>query len=386
MAFGRFPNRSKWGKDEERLRILHTGDLHLGASLGGFSLLGEQEEFAAELLSIVDTERVDAVVLTGDIFDRAVSSGEAIGLYDRFITALCGKCPVYLIAGNHDGAARLASLAGLLRGAGLYVQGSLRARPQPIRQGDAEFWLIPYFNTEQVRLLYPDAGLHSANDAMRALMDDVRARRMPGATTVVAAHCFVTGAALSESDTAAALGGASQIGADVFEGLDYVALGHLHRAQQPAPNIRYAGSPYPYSFSEGEKSVTVFDTATREIEEVPLHPSRTLRTLRGAYDDVLALPSSEDYVKVELTDRGAGLETLDTLRSRFPRLVTLVGRQTGAGEAATMTVEQLHTLSRRPADLVGRFCEEIGGGPAEQEHIVLFLELLREIREGDAAQ
>lgn len=368
------------------MRILHTGDLHLGASLGGFSLLEEQEELAVRLLALAEEQEIDAVVLAGDIFDRTVPSGEAIGLYDRFVTALCSKCTVYLIAGNHDGAARLASLAGLLRGAGLYVQGSLRARPQPVAQGDAEFWLIPYFNTEQVRLLYPDAGIRTANDAMRALMDDVRARRKPGATAVVAAHCFVTGASLSGSDTAAALGGASQIGADVFRGIDYVALGHLHRAQQPAPNIRYAGSPYPYSFSEGEKSVTVFDTKTAEITEIPMRPSRTLRTLRGSYDEVLDLPPCEDYLKIELTDRGAGLETLDTLRARFPRLVTLLGRQGASGEAATLTVEELRTLSRRPSDLVERFCEEIGGEPAEREHITLFLELLREIREGGAAQ
>lgn len=368
------------------MRILHTGDLHFGASLGGFSLLGEQEEMAAELLAIADAHKVDAAVLAGDIFDRAVPSGEAIRLYDRFVTALCGKCPVYLIAGNHDGAARLASLAGLLRGAGLYVQGSLRARPQPVRQGDVEFWLIPYFHTEQVRLLYPDADIRSAEDAMRVLMDDVRARRAPGTAAVVAAHCFVTGAALSGSDSAAALGGASQIGAEVFAGLDYVALGHLHRAQNPAPNVRYAGSPYPYSFTDGEKSATVFDTGTGTVTEAPLRPARTLRTVCGAYDEVLALPPSEDYLKIELTDRGAGLETLDTLRARFPRLVTLLGRRGPEGGAETLTVEELHTLSRRPSDLVERFCEEIGGEKAEQAHIALFLELLREVREGGAAQ
>ena len=368
------------------VRILHTGDLHFGASLGGFSLLKEQEDLSEMLLEIVDAQGIDAAVIAGDVFDRAVSSGEAIGLYDRFVTKLCGKCPVYLIAGNHDGAARLASLAGLLRGAGLYVQGSLRERPQPIRQMDAEFWLIPYFNTEQVRLLYPAAGIRSANDAMRALMDDVRARRDPAACTIVAAHCFVTGASPSGSDTSAVLAGAGQIGADVFEGIQYAALGHLHRAQQPAPNVRYAGSPYPYSFSESGKSVTVFDTASLQVTEIPLHHARTLRTVRGTFDEVLALPVSEDYLQIELTDRGAGLETLDTLRSRFPRLVTLLGRQAAGGGAAALTVEELRTLSHRPADLVGRFCEEIGGSAAEPEHITLFLELLREIQEGGGGQ
>lgn len=357
------------------MRILHTGDLHFGALLGGFSLLPEQEAVADGLLSLVERERIGAVLLTGDIFDRAVSSGEAIALYDRFLTALCGKCPVYMIAGNHDGAARLASLSGLLRGAGLYVQGSLRARPEPIRQEDVEFWMIPYFQVQQVRELYPQASVRSADDAMRVLMEDVRARRDPAAVTVVAAHCLVSGAVPCESDTAA-LGGAGRVSPEAFEGISYVALGHLHEAQQPAPNIRYAGAPYPYSFSEGPKTVTVFDTESGELRTCPMTPKRRLRTLRGRCDEILGQPPSEDYLKIELTDRDAGPETRNALRARFPRLVTLVGRQ---GRAAAET-EAPHL----PAELLAQFCEEVGGAPAERAHMTMFLELLRQVQEGGA--
>ena len=314
----------------EQLRILHTGDLHFGASLGGFSLLAEQEELVSELLALVERERVGAVLLTGDIFDRAVSSGEAIELYDRFLTALCGKCPVYLIAGNHDGAARLASLAGLLRGAGLFVQGSLRAR------------------------------------------------RDPNTVTVVAAHCLVGGAVFCESDTAAAVGGAGRVRPEVFEGIHYAALGHLHQAQQPAANIRYAGAPYPYSFSEGEKTVTVFDTGSGEITELPMKRQRTLRTMSGRYGEILGQPPSEDYLRIELTDRDAGPETLNALRAKFPRLVMLLGRQ---GKAAAET-EAPHL----PAELLAQFCEEIGGAPAERAHMALFMKLLKEVQEGGAEQ
>ena len=362
----------------EQLRILHTGDLHFGASLGGFSLLAEQEAIVSELLALVERERIGAALLTGDIFDRAVASGEAIELYDRFLTALCGKCPVYLIAGNHDGAARLASLAGLLRGAGLFVQGSLRMRPAPIRQENVEFWLIPYFHINQARSLYPEAGIRSVNDAMRVMMDDVRARRDPDAVTVVVAHCLVDGAVICESDTAAAAGGAGRVSPEVFEGIPYIALGHLHQAQQPAPNIRYAGSPYPYSFSEGEKTATVFDTESGEILALPMKQERTLRTVCGRYDEILAQPPSEDYLKIELTDRDAGPETLNALRARFPRLVMLLGRQ---GRAAA-EAEAPHL----PEEMIARFCEEIGGVPAEEPHMALFMELLEEVREGGAGQ
>ena len=352
------------------MRILHTGDLHFGASLGGFSLLAEQEELAGTLLSLVERERIGAVLLTGDLLARTAAPAEAVSLYDRFLTALCGKCPVYLLTGGDGSAARLASLSGLLRGAGLYVQGSLRERPQPVRQADVEFWMLPHVRTTQVRALYPEADIRGNSGAMRVLMDDIRARRDPSAVTVVAAHCLVEGTVLCESDMPE---GGARVSPLVFKGMDYVALGQLHRAQQPAENIRYAGAPYPYSFSECAKTVTVFDTESRGITALPVRTSRTLRAVRGRFADILAQQPSEDYLKIELTDRDAGLETRNTLRARFPHLVTLLGQRGETAEA-----------SRLPVDLLARFCEEIGGTPAEQAHTDLFLTLLREAREGGA--
>ncbi len=358
----------------EYLRILHTGDLHLGASLGRFSLLEEQEKMTAGLLSLAEQQQIDAVVLSGDIFDQAAPSAEAMDLYDRFLTALCRKCPVYMIAGNHDDAAQLASLAKLLRSSRLYVQGQLYERPQPVRQDNVEFWQIPYCQKEQVRCLYPGEKICSTNDAMRALMADVRTRRDPHAVCIVAAHCLVSGAVPCGSDTTALLETADPIDLSVFDGLDYVALGHLHQAQQPAKNIRYAGAPYPYSFSEREKSVSIFDTERAEITAVPINFGRELRVLRSTYEDLWKQPQSEAYLQIELTDHSAGLETLNALCSRYPRLITLRGQH---GDTVSPGM-----LPSGPSELLNRFCEEIGDKPAEQEHATLLLALLQEIQEG----
>lgn len=372
------------------MRFLHTADLHLGITLGGFSLLQAQKEMLEQIIALVRTESVDGVLISGDVFDRAVSGADAIALYDRFLTTLCADChvPVFIIAGNHDGGARLEQLRGLLAPAGLHLAGRLTARPEPIDVGDAQVFLIPYFHIEQVRLLYPEQKIETMEAAMACLMDDVRARRAPDKPTVVVAHCFVTGASAAESDIAAQLGGAQQIGAQVFAGVSYVALGHLHRAQTPAPGVHYAGSPYPYAFSEGENGVLIYDTATGRLARHTLHPSITLRTLRGPYDTILTAaqtdPHNLDYMKIELTDRGAGLDALDTLRACYPHLVTLIGTQTDSAQPDALTVAEVQAMS--PRALLCRFCEEVGGYTPQEDEIQSFLRAMDTIQEGGGLQ
>ena len=372
------------------MKLLHTADWHLGLSLGGISLLEEQRHWAEELTQMARAERVDAVLVAGDIFDRAVASAEAIALYDEAVTRLARDCGarVLLLAGNHDGAARLSQLGALLETAGLSVAGSLKGAPRPVTVGDAEIYLIPYFHPEQVRLLYPDKEIRTAHEAMRALMDDIRARRDPGKKLIIGAHCFVTGASPAESDYGAQLGGAAQVGAEVFAGADYVALGHLHRAQNPAPHVYYSGSPYPYAFSEGACAAMLYDTADGTARALPFHPARTLRAISGAYGDVLSAAEADtrrdDYLKIELTDRPAGLEALETLRALYPNLVMLAGTAGAGGAADTLSVRELQSLS--PGGLLARFCEEVGGFSPDDRQTAWFLSALASAREGGGLQ
>ncbi len=363
------------------MKILHTSDWHLGISLHGVSLLEDQREMVACLLESVRAEQVDAVVIAGDIFDHAVARPDAIDLYNDAMTALCRDCslPVLLIPGNHDGAARLSACSALLQDAGLHIAGRLEQAFEPVVLGDAAFFLLPYFNIEQVRQLFPEETVRSYSDAMAVVVRQMRERFVPGRRQILVAHCFAAGSQLSESDRTALVGGSSQIACEAFDGFDYVALGHLHRAQEPGGSLRYSGSPWCYSFSEAGqgKSFTLLETETLVRRELPVHTSRMLRVCKGELASLQFAcgfdPHREDYLKIELTDAPAGLETLEYFRERYPNLLLLTGvspqPDTGAG---SLTVEQLSELG--PEELLQHFCVEVGGEPLTEEQLGWFRE------------
>ena len=371
------------------MRILHTSDWHLGLTLHNVSLLDEQRQMLTQLLKIIETKRVDAVVLAGDVFDHAVANSETIGLYNDVMTGLCQKArvPVLICAGNHDGAARLASCASLLKEAGLFVAGRLTADIQPIEIGDAAFFLLPYFNIDEVRALYPQASVKCYDDAMAAVTADLRSRLVSGKRNILVSHCFAAGAQLSESDRAAAVGGSNQVGCHVFEGFDYVALGHLHRAQNPAEHVRYSGTPLCYSFSEAgqQKSFTLLDTADLSVREIPIETTRSLRIIKGEFEQIIEQAPwdsrKEDYLKIELTDCFAGLERLELLRQYYPNLLLLTGKTSDGQDAGGLTVDELTSLL--PRDLVCRFYSEMTGEQPDEELLNWFEQAANEVQEVD---
>lgn len=372
------------------MRFLHIADLHLGFSLNGVSFLEEQERALEQVREIIKAEHIDAVLIAGDVFDRAVTNAETLALYDRFLTALRKEdnTAVFMIAGNHDGGARLAQLSAILSAANIHISGVLSERPQPISFGNTEVWLIPFFHADQVRLLYPEAEIGSVQDAMCVLMQDINAQRKTDKKSIVVAHCFVKGAELSESDIGARLGGASLIGANVFEGADYTALGHLHRMQKAADRVWYAGSLYPYSFSEGEKYALIYDSDNDAITRVPLKPQRNLRTISGTYDEVLSIAerdgNRDDYMRLILTDRAVGLETLERFRTLYPRMLMLLSATETVESTVRLTNEELRSIS--PEDLLVRFCCETANYEPDQDEIEEFLDALRTVQEGETLQ
>ena len=366
------------------MRFLHISDLHLGFSLNGVSLLEEQEYALTQVRQIVHQYNIDGIIIAGDVFDRAVTNADALALYDRFLTALRreDKVSVFMIAGNHDGGARLAQLSEILSSAEIHISGMLSRRPDPIQFGDAEIWLIPYFHSEQVRLLYPEQEIHSAHDAMSVLLKDIGERRSSQKKSIVVAHCFVNGAKISESDMGARLGGASLIGADVFNGVDYTALGHLHEMQSPADRVWYSGSIFPYSFSERNKFAIIYDSAEDTVTPVPLQAQRMLRTLEGTYDEVLRHAEQEknadDYMRIILTDRSVGIETLERFRRIYPRLLALLAVSEAYGSSNTLTNEELRSIA--PEELLLRFCKETADYEPQQDEIDAFMEALRTVQ------
>ncbi len=374
------------------MKIIHTSDWHLGISLHNASLLEEQKNFVDFLAKAIKEQNIDAVMIAGDIFDHSVSSAEAISLYNETVTKLCNEIgiPVIISAGNHDGAARLASCSELLKKAGLYIFGKLSKEISVVEINDVDIYVLPYFNADEVKALFPEHKISSYADAMNCALAAIKHNFKPGKRNILMCHCFVSGSVLSESDRAAMVGGTSVVPSEIFDGFDYVALGHLHKPQDRGYNIRYSGSPLKYSFSEAEhnKSVTILNIGDEiTFEELEVAPSRDVRVIKGTYDEIIELAEADqkrdDYIKIEISDRYAGMEAVELFRTYYNNLLNISGKISET-EETSLTVEELYSLS--PDDILKRFYNEVTGSDLVEEQLQLFREAMEAVGNEECAQ
>ncbi|MBW7861800.1 MAG: exonuclease SbcCD subunit D [Rhodocyclaceae bacterium] len=362
------------------MRFLHTADWHLGRLFHARSLIEDQACLLDQLVELVRELRPDALLVAGDVYDRAVPPAEAVALLDdtlsRIVLGL--GVPVVMIAGNHDSADRLGFGARLLSGGGLTIAGRPGQATEAVRFGDAhgalDVYPVPYAEPAVVRDLCA-AAVADHDAALGWLLDAVRARRAPGVRAVVLAHAFVAGGSESESERPLSVGGSGAVAAARFAGFDYVALGHLHRPQRigEAP-VEYAGSLMKYSLSEADhvKSVSLVEINAPgdvRIERIALKPPRDLRCLRGTLAELIEGgrrdPAREDYVFACLTDRGALLDPVARLRAVYPNVLgcerTVLARP-GDGERPSGTRRALDLLA-----LFGDFHRETTGEALDPE-------------------
>lgn len=370
--------------------FLHTSDWHLGATGGERDLWDDQKYFIDAICGIVREKRVDAVLLAGDVYDRSVPAASAIGLYDYAMNRLCGELGVKVltIAGNHDSAERLASCAGLLDKAGLYLQGAAQREPRVVEFADSQVFFLPWMTEEKIKSLYPEErdGITDLTEAYRVAVNHMREKFIPGKHHLLLSHAFITNAETSTSDRAAEIGFATQVPASVFEGFDYVALGHIHKPQQVNPFIRYSGSPMAYSFGREErqeKSVTLIDTASMTQEVVPLPLLHRWTTLTDCYEALLAgeYPAEirEGYVRLNVTDTAVGLDMLSRLRQVYPNALVVAGKTyDGEDTTITLTMEQLEQMESDPAEVFKSFCREEMGQEATDHFLQLFAKAVEE--------
>lgn len=370
--------------------FLHTSDWHLGATGGERDLWDDQKYFIDAICGIVREKNVDAVLLAGDVYDRSVPAASAVELYDYAMNRLCGELGVEVltIAGNHDSAERLASCAGLLDKAGLYLQGAARQEPRVVEFADSQVFFLPWVTEEKVRSLYPEErdGITDLTEAYRVTVNHMREKFIPGKHHLLLSHAFITNAETSTSDRAAEIGFATQVPASVFEGFDYVALGHIHKPQQVNPFIRYSGSPMAYSFGKEErqeKSVTLIDTASMTQQVVPLPLLHRWTTLTDAYEALLAGEYPEEirngYVRLNVTDTAVGLDMLSRLRQVYPNALVVAGKTyDGEDTTITLTMEQLEQMESDPAEVFKSFCREEMGQEATDHFLQLFAQAVEE--------
>ncbi|WP_148613263.1 exonuclease SbcCD subunit D [Nocardioides rubriscoriae] len=364
------------------MRILHTSDWHLGRSFHREGMLGHQAAWVDHLLEVVASERVDLVVVAGDVYDRALPPVDAVRLADDTLVRLArSRAAVVLTSGNHDSAQRLGFSSRLIDAAGIHLRTDLTEVGTPVLLHDVHGPVaahgLPYLDPHAVAEPWslPQRSHEAAlAEAMTRVRRDLAGRR--GTRSVVLAHAFVAGAQPSDSERDITVGGVSRVPTSVFDGADYVALGHLHGPHVLSDRVRYSGSPLAYSFSEAahRKGSWLIDLGARgEVHaswiEAPV--PRPLARLRGTLEELLADPAHTwaegAWVEATLTDPGRPLQAMERLRRRFPHALVLsfAGSRPALGARPASP-----TRSRRDHEVAHEFLVELRGAepdPAEVE-------------------
>jgi DNA repair protein SbcD/Mre11 len=360
------------------MRLLHTSDWHIGRSLHGTDLLTEQEQVLSGLADVVAGEGVDVVVVAGDVYDRAVPSADASAVLSRVVARLRrAGATVVLTPGNHDSARRLGTFSELLAVGGLHVRAETKQLDEPVlladEHGEVAVYGLPFLEPEVARfeLGLPAARSHEA--VLAAAMDRVRSDLFlrPETRSVVLAHAFVGGGQPSESERDISVGGVDLVPAAVFDGVDYVALGHLHRPQTLSARLRYSGSPLAYSFGEAgqQKQAWLVDldaSGLADVRSVPLPTPRPLTLLAGELDELLADPAHDGvtghFVSARLTDPVRPTDPMRRLQARFPYCVHL--EWAGSGAVPDVRSYQERLRGRSDLDVVGEFVSHVRTVPA----------------------
>ncbi|MFJ5632028.1 exonuclease SbcCD subunit D [Streptomyces goshikiensis] len=371
------------------MRILHTSDWHLGRAFHRVNLLGAQAAFVDHLVETVRAHEVDAVLVAGDVYDRAVPPLPAVELYDRALHRLADLgVPTVMISGNHDSARRLGVGAGLIGRAGIHLRTDPDGCADPVVladvHGEVAFYGLPYLEPALVKDRF-GAGQVSHEAVLGAAMDRIRAdlaTRPPGTRSVVLAHAFVTGGQASDSERDITVGGVEAVPASVFDGVDYAALGHLHGCQTINERVRYSGSPLAYSFSETDHRKTMWlielgargEIAAADRIDTPV--PRALARLRGPLEDLLddpALAGHEDrWVEATLTDPVRPEDPMARLAARFPHVLSLAFDPEGREEDSGASYAQ-RLKGRSDQEIAEDFVAHVrgGGAPSEAERAVL---------------
>lgn len=357
------------------MRILHTSDWHLGRQFHGQSLEADHAVVLDQVYKALIKHTPDALIIAGDIFDRASPPASAVRQFNEFIKRVASNTgtAIVMIAGNHDSGDRIESMSIMTDSKRALIRGPLIADERPLVLEDAYgpvfFSALPFAYEFAARECFDSIVIESPSDVIEAQIAAAKVYVPEGARWVVVAHAFVAGARPSDSERnlGRSVGGIETVPADVFDGAHYVALGHLHRPQMVGQNnIRYAGSPLAFGFEESDvsKSMSLVDLekdGSLEITELPFTPMRHVRTLRGKLSDLVASGGpSEDFVKVVLTDEGHLIDPMKQVRQLYPNASAL-SYECDEALAEMRTVDLVKAALTEPADVVAEFLTHVRG-------------------------
>lgn len=376
------------------MRILHTSDWHLGRQFFQLPLDEDHDVILAQVHDAISAHSPDVLIIAGDVFDRAGPPQTALKRLSDFLkrAAANPELAIVIIAGNHDAAAQIGTIGLLAPIEKALIRGPLDADDLPMmladEHGPVAISALPFSYEFAARDCFGTDDINCPADVIAAQVNAARDRVPAGARWIVVAHSFVEGATVTESERplSRTVGGVQTVGAEVFDGAHYVALGHLHRAQAVgSSHIRYSGSPLAFNFDEEgqEKSLTLIDLAADgsiETTSIPLAPRRKVRTIRGKLDELVAAPTgSDDFIRVVLTDETPQIEPMKRIRALYPNAVQL------SYERTERTLEEKLGEGRAaidaPEKLVSDFLEFVRGEAPGEGDTMLVNTLILEARQ-----
>ena len=365
------------------MRFLHTSDWHLGKTLCNANLLDDQAHVLDQVMTMLKDTKAEALVIAGDLYDRAVPPKEAVALLDQTLERIIRGLgvPVLIIAGNHDSPERLGFASGFLETQGLHVAGPVDPDPDPVIIGATAFHLLPYADPAMLRHALQNSDVKTHQDVLAAQLALARARHPKGHRFVAVAHAFVAGGEACDSELGLSIGGAGEVDAALFKACDYAALGHLHRPQEVGfAHVRYAGSLLKYSASEAShvKALTLVEVPAKgavRTEPLPLSPRRDLRRLRGRFEDLMKGPhgQADDYLFLDLLDEGPVLDAMARLRQIYPNILGIQPAAAMSGGAAE--VLEVSTRELDPETLFRTFFHDVQGRAMDPEETLIFSEI-----------
>ncbi|MEK4947457.1 exonuclease SbcCD subunit D [Carnobacterium sp. FSL W8-0810] len=340
------------------MRLLHTADWHIGKIVNEFSMLEDQEYFLDQMIKKLKTIELDALIMAGDLYDRSMPSKEAVSLANKVLTRLIQEVnvPVLVIAGNHDSSERVEYGADLLATNRLYIEGTVKEVTRKVTIKGVNFYLLPFADYAYTRELLQVETIKSLEDATRVQIETIKKEMDPEEINVLIAHGYVINLSDDTSETTdserpLSIGTAEYVSVELFEDFDYVALGHLHKAQKVKyDRVRYSGSLLKYSKSEArhkkQLSLVTLEKDHVEIEPIYIKPKRDMRIVKGLFDEIME-QQSEDYLFFELLDGNFVIDAMNQLKRRYPNAMGLeyVAKKEREENSSIKHQEQLEKLS-----------------------------------------
>lgn len=377
------------------MKLLHLGDLHIGKSVCDFSMIEDQKYMLKQILNLIETQEIDAVLIAGDVYDKSIPSEEAVKLLDWFLCRLSERnTETFLISGNHDSDERLHFGSSLFEANKIHIaakyEGTLYRKTLQDSFGTVNLYLLPFVKASQVRYFYPDEDISSYEDAVRAVL--AHGNIDPAERNILVAHQFVAGKSedprLGGSEGAATVnvGTIEKIGFDCFDGFDYVALGHIHSPQPVGRDtVRYSGSLLKYSLSEAEDTksvpvVTLEDKGRISMELVELKPLRDMRHLKGRLDQLLNpknITSPEDYIYATLTDDDPVDNVMGIFQQYYPNTMKILYDNAHTREIQMPDLTDI-TREKSYPQLISDFYRMMYGCEISEEELRMMKEIARE--------